>query len=163
MKQEFQHSKLESAVGECDSHLARLDRGYKLLESFFPLSVAILENLDDLRVEQLDQFLFRFAKLQDAMGSRLFPAANSLISGKTEASPFIDILMSLEKYRIVEDAKLWQEFRELRNNLAHEYPENFEESVVTLNLLYQKWTQFRGIYMGVREFVISRISDPQRQ
>lgn len=163
MKQEFQHSKLESAVGECDSHLARLDRGYKLLESFFPLSVSILENLDDLRVEQLDQFLFRFAKLQDAIGSRLFPAVNSLISGKTEASPFIDILMSLEKFRIVEDAKLWQEFRELRNNLAHEYPENFEESVVTLNLLYQKWTQFRGIYMGVREFVISRISDPPRQ
>jgi hypothetical protein len=157
---ELQHAKLESALKECESHLGRLDRGYKLLEAFFPLTPYLLANLDDLRVEQLDQFLFRFAELQDAMGARLFPAVDALLSGKTESRPFIDILMSLEKYGVVENAGLWQEFRELRNNLSHEYPDNFEESVVTLNLLSLRWPQFRGIYIRIRDFVISRAFVP---
>jgi hypothetical protein len=156
VKQEFQRAKLESAVAECDAHLSRLDRGYKLLGAFFPLTPSLLENLDEVRVEQLDQFLFRFAKLQDAMGSRLFPAVDALVSGNAESRPFIDVLMSLEKYRVVENAGPWQEFRELRNNLSHEYPDNFEESAVTLNLLFQKWPQFRGIYTRIRDFAISR-------
>jgi hypothetical protein len=99
---------------------------------------------------------FQHGKLQDAMGTRLFPAVDALMSGRTESRPFIDILMSLEKYRVIENVGLWQEFRELRNNLSHEYPDNFEESVVTLNLLFQQWPQFRGIYTRIRDFVISR-------
>jgi hypothetical protein len=158
VKQDFQSAKQESAVTECDSHLARLDRGYKLLEAFFPLTPSLLEHLDEVRVQQLDQFLFRFAKLQDAMGSRLFPAVDALVSGTNESRPFIDIIMSLEKHGIVDNAGLWQEFRELRNNLSHEYPDNFDESAVTLNLLFQKWPQFRGIYTHIRDFAISRAS-----
>jgi hypothetical protein len=159
VKQDFQQAKLESALKECDSHLARLDRGYILLGAFFPLSAAMLANLDEVRVEQLDQFLFRFAKLQDAIGSRLFPTVDWLISGKTEFRPFIDILTSLEKYQVVENAGSWQEFRELRNTLSHEYPENVEESAVTLNLLFEQWPIFRNIYSRIRDFVISRTSD----
>ena len=155
MKQDLQHIKLESAVKECNSHLARLDRSFGLLGEFFPLTPSLLANLDDLRVEQLDQFLFRFAKLQDAMGVRLFPSVDALISGKTEPRPFIDVLMGLEKHGVVESAALWQEFRELRNNLSHEYPDNFEEPVVTLNLLHQLWPQFRTIYIRIRDFAIS--------
>jgi hypothetical protein len=150
--------KLISATTECDSHLARLDRGFKLLGEFFPLTPFSFENLDDVRVEQLDQFLFRFAKLQDAMGSHLFPSVDGLMSGKTESRPFIDILMSLEKYGVIDNAGVWQEFRELRNNLSHEYPENIDESVVTLNLLFKQWPQFRGIYIRVRDFITTRFS-----
>ncbi len=148
--------KLESALKECDSHLARLDRGYGLLAAFFPLTPFTLTNLDEVSVEHLDQFMFRFAKLQDAMGSRLFPAVDWLLSGKTESQAFIDILMDLEKHRIIERAASWQEFRELRNNLSHEYPDNVEESVVTLNMLFDRWPGFRGIYSQVRDFVVSR-------
>jgi len=158
MKQDLLKVKLQSALKECDSHLARLDRGYGLLGAFFPLSPSALTNLEEIRVEQLDQFLFRFAKLQDAMGARLFPAVDWLISGKTESRPFIDILTSLEKYHVVGSAAAWQEFRELRNNLSHEYPDNVEESAVTLNMLFDRWPSFRGIYSQIRDFAASRSS-----
>lgn len=152
---DLEQLKLESAIKECDSHLARLDRGYALLADIFPVDAAVLAGLDEVRVEQLDQFLFRFAKLQDAMGSRLFLAVDWLISGKNEARPFFDILANLEKYHAIESADSWQAFRELRNNLSHEYPDNAAESAITLNLLFAQWPAFRGIYTRLRDFAAS--------
>jgi hypothetical protein len=149
--------KLDAAIKECDAHVSRLDRAYILLGDFFPLSPASLSSLDELRIEHVDQFVFRFSRLQDAMGARLFPSVYVLLAGDTGSHPFIDILMTLEKFNVIEDAQKWQFFRDLRNNLAHEYPDSVEESSGTLNLLREKWPEFRTMYLKVKTFAQSHM------
>ncbi len=50
---------------------------------------------------------------------------------------FFDILRELEREGIV-DIDSWNELRELRNRIAHEYPEEIDEMVESINLFIKK-------------------------
>jgi hypothetical protein len=65
-----------------------------------------------------DQILFRFIKLQDAMGERLIPATLGHLMEPFESWPMRDRLDRLEKLGYV-DVEAWLRWRELRNRLAH--------------------------------------------
>lgn len=77
------------------------------------------------RVRLIDQALFRFIKLQDAVGERLVPATLSALSEPYEDWPMRDRLNRLEKLGYL-DTDAWLAWREVRNRLAHEYPDHPE-------------------------------------
>lgn len=85
------------------------------------LSAELLEDKDYLTL--LDAFIFRFIKLQNSVSEKLFPLVFEILTGKdrTEAT-FIDILNTLEKYRIIPSAEYWKKLRKLRNEFVHIYP-----------------------------------------
>ena len=85
------------------------------------LSENLLEDKDFLTL--LDAFIFRFIKLQSSVGEKLFPLVFEILTGKdqTEAT-FIDILNTLEKYRIIPSAEYWKKLRKLRNEFVHIHP-----------------------------------------
>ena len=97
--------KIDAALQEGDAHLRRLVGGTQKLAPVFPLSAETMESLADETVLLLDQFIYRFTKLQDAMGTRLFPALVSMIAGSDAPRPFIDTLNQLEKAGIVSSAE----------------------------------------------------------
>ena len=85
------------------------------------LNKNLLEDKDFLTL--LDAFIFRFIKLQSSVGEKLFPLVFEILTGKdrTEVT-FIDILNTLEKYRIIPSAEYWKKLRKLRNEFVHIYP-----------------------------------------
>ena len=139
--------KCASALEECKKHVQRINTALKFLEPLFPLTQDRLNALSDEQTAVLDQFLYRFAKLQDCIGLRLIPAVYSLLENDTSAHPFIDILNRLEKLGVLTSAADWQYFRSLRNNFAHEYPERSEDIVNAINALYASWDRFMMLYM----------------
>jgi len=141
--------KCASALEECKKHIQRINTALKFLEPLFPLTEAVLNALSDEQTAVLDQFLYRFAKLQDCIGLRLIPAVYALLESDTSAHPFIDILNRLEKLGVLTSAADWQYFRSLRNNFAHEYPDRPEDIVHGLNALYASWDRFMMLYMKI--------------
>lgn len=141
--------KCTSALEECKKHIQRINTALKFLEPLFPLTEAVLNALSDEQTAVLDQFLYRFAKLQDCIGLRLIPAVYALLESDTSAHPFIDILNRLEKLGVLTSAADWQYFRSLRNNFAHEYPDRPEDIVHGLNALYASWDKFMMLYMKI--------------
>lgn len=141
--------KCASALEECKKHAQRINTALKFLEPLFPLTEAVLNALSDEQTAVLDQFLYRFAKLQDCIGLRLIPAVYALLESDTSAHPFIDILNRLEKLGVLTSAADWQYFRSLRNNFAHEYPERSEDIVDAINALYASWDRFMMLYMKI--------------
>lgn len=141
--------KCTSALEECKKHIQRINTALKFLEPLFPLTEAVLNALSDEQTAVLDQFLYRFAKLQDCIGLRLIPAVYALLESDTSAHPFIDILNRLEKLGVLTSAADWQYFRSLRNNFAHEYPDRPEDIVHGLNALYASWDRFMMLYMKI--------------
>lgn len=73
----------------------------------------------------MDQLLFRFIKLQDTVGERLIPATLSCLGELFEDWPMRDRLNRLEKLGYL-DVDTWLAWREVRNRLAHEYPDQPE-------------------------------------
>ena len=139
--------KCASALEECKKHVQRINTALKFLEPLFPLTEAVLNALSDEQTAVLDQFLYRFAKLQDCIGLRLIPAVYALLESDTSAHPFIDILNRLEKLGILTSVADWQYFCSLRNNFAHEYPDRPEDIVHGVNALYASWDKFMMLYM----------------
>lgn len=80
----------------------------------------------------LDQFAYRFTRLQDDMGGRLFPALLGTLGEEVSAMSVIDRLNRLEQLGWISLADEWLELRRIRNEFAHDYPENPELHLVRL-------------------------------
>lgn len=112
--------RLLAAHRECARHFHYLFRGMGDLASRAPLTAPVLEGFSDEEVKSTDQFIYRFANLQDAIGARFFPALLAVLEEPFEDKPMLDRLNRLEKLGFVPDASRWPALREIRNRLAHE-------------------------------------------
>ena len=57
---------------------------------------------------------------------------------------------------VIECAEAWQEGRFLRNNLAHDYPDQEQEMMQTLNMVYDRLPEFLDIYHRTRAYIENR-------
>jgi hypothetical protein len=149
---EMVQHRIETAIKECEAHLARLEGAAARLTDSFPLTETSLKDMPDEMVTVLDQFIYRFTKLQDAIGTRLFPAMAVAVIGDDEPRPFLDTLSRLEKVGALTSVETWQSLRVLRNNLAHEYPDSVAQCVDTLNLLNTDWRQLQKIFTTANDY-----------
>ena len=120
---------------ECDLHLQALQEAMVRCPHPFTEDHFATRNPD--LVAALDQFAYRFAKLQDVMSVQLFRRfALDVLHEPVESQPVIDILNLLEKYRYVPSVVRWQEIREIRNQITHEYYLDPGELIVTLEIAF---------------------------
>ena len=85
-------------------------------------------NTEDFEtVKTIDTFVFRFIKLQDYMGQKLFKRFLDAIGEFYENMSFIDMLDKLEQLDIITSADEWMKIRKLRNKITHDYPDELKE------------------------------------
>lgn len=144
--------KLADAWGQCQRHLHHLRHALTSVRPQLPLTTQDLKNLDDEAVQDWDQLILRLTKLQDAMGSRLFPATLEILQEPYDDRPMIDRLHRLEQLGYLADAQAWQRLRVLRNRFAHDYPEDdslkaalLNEAADAVEPLAQILTRFAGL------------------
>ena len=125
--------KLEPALRECRLHERRLAYALGQLAGKLPVTAEHWADMDDETVADVDQLLFRYNKLQDAMGQRLFPAILMLGGDWSEDQTFLDKLDLLEKLGAISSAEQWNELRAIRNKLTREYPDAPELNAANLN------------------------------
>lgn len=89
-----------------------------------PLTGEQLEQASPELIRLLDQFVLRFIKLQDTLGTHVLRQfAVQVLAEPVEDSAFIDVLNLLERrgYLMVDQ---WALQRSTRNILTHEYPDD---------------------------------------
>lgn len=124
-------NRLAQARWEADRHAAVLADALASWAALpAPPDLAAIESDKALRA-QTDQILFRFTKLQDTMGERLVAATLDALAEPFEAWPMRDRLDRLEKLGYL-NVGHWLAWRELRNRLAHEYPDAPEQRYAQL-------------------------------
>lgn len=96
------------------------------------------------QLARLDQFVFRYIKLQDLLGAKLFPALLSLLQEPLEEAPFVDKLARLEELQIVRMER-WSELREIRNDLTHDYPEQIKLRNIVLKKAFESVEELEHI------------------
>lgn len=123
----------QGIVDICHTHAERLRWAMQHLAEKKPFTPACLSQLSDMELAIFDQFIVRFSKLQDVMGAKLLPAVIELTHEEGELSAFIDKLNRLEKIGALESVELWLKLREMRNQFAHDYPDDPEIQSALLN------------------------------
>lgn len=116
--------RLLDAWQQCQRHEHHLSHALAALEPTLPLTAASLAALSDESVQDWDQFVLRFTKLQDTLGAKLFPALLEYLQEPYEDRPMLDKLHRLEKLGYLNEVNDWQLLRVIRNRFAHDYPED---------------------------------------
>ena len=127
--------KLKETLARCDIHHQRMKFAYDSINKYFPLTETNFGQISQLEMALFDQLIYRFSKLRDSMGTRLFKQLLEALEEDFSGLPFIDILNKMEKLNLLENAKDWVELRQTRNNVAHEYPFYKEVQIEELNIL----------------------------
>ncbi|MEY8688686.1 MAG: hypothetical protein AB9M53_02235 [Leptothrix sp. (in: b-proteobacteria)] len=139
--------RLGVALWEADRHASALQEAVSEWQAQPHADLASLEQ-DRLAVRLVDQLLYRYTKLQDTLGERLVPATLQRLAEPFEGWAMRDRLNRLEKLGYL-DVDAWLRWRDLRNRLAHEYPDQPElrfaallaaiDSAAELLDTYQRW------------------------
>ena len=148
--------KLNGAVQLCAVHSQRMSFAWEKIKIHFPLDK---EKYLRLRPEDLsffDQLIFRFSKMQDSMGGKLFSAILENLGEEIKGVPFIDQLNKLEELNIIGSADEWILLRETRNIVTHEYPFITDEVIQGLNLLSKHYLLIMEIWKRVEMYINKR-------
>ena len=131
------NTRLTSAITIAKKHAERLQYAITKIAHKFPISVEQLVILTNEEIETFELFTSRFAKLQDFIGTKLYPLFLELSGEEPQKMTFIDLLNKLEKLGIIDSAEEWKLMRNARNHISHEYPENPELMAVNMNIAYE--------------------------
>lgn len=149
------HAKLLKILNENFIHLRRIRNAFGELSKHysFPLSIDVFRGLMDniQSIAFADQVIYRFSKLQDGIGAKLFKAF-LLAQGENVDKPFLDILHQLEKLNIV-DVDEWFMLREIRNEIAHDYEENEENAMNILNTIIETLPELEKILVTIQSLM----------
>ena len=104
-------------------------------------------------IKTIDGFIYRFSKIQDMMGEKLFPVYLRAIEEYSPSMPLIDILNKLEKFQIIASENDWKYFRKLRNILTHEYPDNEDDLIQGIKEALVVYPKVKAIYQNIKIYL----------
>lgn len=129
--------RLQDAWRECERHVHHLFYAMAALKPLWPFTADKYGALTDEQVQDMDQFILRFTKLQDTMGERFLPAILQYLQEPYDTRPMLDKLNRLEKLGFIESVEKWQQIRSIRNRFAHDYPDDPEKNAAHINLAFE--------------------------
>ncbi len=144
--------RVQKYLNECQKHKIRIEKSYKKVKDIFPLSAPRYETLSDEEVEAIDQYLFRFAKLQDSIGNKLFRLIVSEYVDDIEKTTFLDILNKLEKIGILDSVTIWKNMRDIRNSISHQYDDDSKEMAEALNNIFAYKDELLKIFDKISDY-----------
>jgi len=141
---------LKEAVETCQLHFNRAKDNHDKITQF-SIDTSLYE--DKEKIKTFDAFIFRFIKLQDFMGDKLFKELLKRVGNYKDNMSLIDILDKLEKLEVIDNADRWMDFRIIRNKLTHEYPDNKEDVIEGIKLAVNSFKEIKLILNNVLNYI----------
>lgn len=149
---------LQQAYVVCLGHEAALRDAIEDLKQR-KLVAADLDALGKEDRRLLDQFAYRYTRLQDDMGARLIPAVLRALGEEIAAMPMLDRLSRMEQLGWLPDAEEWADLRRIRNEFAHDYPETTEQRFERLQLAIASAQTVTEIFNSMSHKIRARFSE----
>ncbi len=141
---------IKKILESIDLNFARADE-YSEQISQMDLSNDPFANIENIKT--IDGFIYRFSKIQDMMGEKLFPVYLKAVEEYSPSMPLIDILNKLEKFEIMDSEADWKYFRKLRNVLTHEYPDNEDDLIQGIKEALLVYPKVKMIYQNIKIYL----------
>lgn len=150
-------SEIQSYLLTCDRHNKHLTWALGKMTHFIPISGAQFNNLSEENLAILEMFASRFTKLQDALGNKVLPAILELTQEPGEYPSFIDKLHRLEKIGAIPSTVDWQNFRKIRNQFVHDYPDDGDLNAANVNAAHEQAIKLQQVFEHIKKFISQRI------
>ena len=143
---------INSITNILDKHFDNILPIYSEIKSCEKIDQNIFE--DWHKRSMIDSFIFNFIKIQDLMGDKLFKITLNIIGEYRDNMSFIDVVNKMEKLELIKDSHNWRNYRLLRNNLTHEYPDDYEDIINNLNQAILAYDNMVNIYQNIKNYLI---------
>jgi hypothetical protein len=131
MKQTPEQMALQQSLVLCQGHADALQEALQDIHARdMDLDGFIHLSKQDRRL--LDQFAYRYTRLQDDIGAKLMPAVLKSLGEDVAPMSALDRFFRLEQLGWLASADDWQSLRQIRNQFTHDYPDNSTER-------FQRW------------------------
>jgi len=141
---------IKNQLNKVKSHYKALKEYRDAIEEMeFNYSIDEYSNLNTYQKALLDAYLKRFASLQDYLGAKVFKSLLD-ISG-ISYSKMSEVLVLIEKEEII-NLDRWIEFRNIRNNLEHEYPDELIDALKDLKFCIDVFDELEDVVFRVFDF-----------
>ncbi len=117
---------LKQSLEQCRAHADALNDALDDMR-LHAFTSDTMETLSKPDRRLLDQFAYRYTRLQDDMGARLMPAVLHALGEEVTAMPALDRFARLEQLGYLSSADEWNTMRQIRNEFAHDYPDSAQE------------------------------------
>jgi uncharacterized protein YutE (UPF0331/DUF86 family) len=131
------NEKTASFVAVANTHIKRLQFALDKLKNIMPVSDQGVINMQEQEFLYFEVLTGRFSKLQDFVGKQLIDLYLEVHKEDTDGLTMIDKINKLEKLGLINNAEFWDELRQLRNHLIHEYPNHPDLTAQYLNKTYE--------------------------
>ena len=145
---------INDIIEKVDLHFRRAKSALEEIETYGQMSSEWFCDFE--KVKTIDSFVYRFMKLQDMMGDKLFRIFLDEIGEYNEGMSLLDVLDRLEKLGVIEDAMAWMTYRKLRNRLTHEYPDNEEEVIEGIVMARDVFGEIEAVFEKIKMYRIAR-------
>ena len=156
MTRRAQAEKLSFLLEQARRLAPRLESARAALITHGPLDERLVSAATETEATLLDVFLFRYMRMQDIIGGRVFPALLEAGAELPVESAYIDKLHVLERLNIIDTAEAWMELRVLRNQMTHDYPEPAVRLSILRNALETVPTMFSALD-AVGRYAVSKL------
>lgn len=141
---------LQKQLLKVQSHYdALLDYKMFIERMYFDFSVDKFQMLEVTEKAVLEAYLKRFASLQDFLGAKVFKTLLA-VSG-ISYSKMSEVLILMEKEEII-TLDRWIEFRTVRNNLEHDYPDELTDALYDLKYCVEHFDYMHDVVQKVFDF-----------
>ena len=135
MSSQTAYLSLQYAYWTCRSHAEVLGEALAELQQR-QLQLSDIDHPTQEQMRLLDQFAYRYTRLQDDMGARLMPAILRVLEEDITSMSMLDRLNRLEQLGYLPSAEEWADLRRIRNEFTHDYPERLAERFARLQLAW---------------------------
>ena len=134
----------------------RLTQAHEHIKKWMPIDVLSFDP-EIISSEQLmffDAFRARFSDLQDVVGNTMFYMVMLYDEEESSAKRLStrERLVFMEQKQLL-NAEKWQTIREIRNNFAHEYPDEHTEKAENLNAAWYKSVELIEICQKIEHYL----------
>ena len=123
MKQTPEQMALQHSLALCQGHADALQDALQDIHAR-AMDVDDYTTLSKQERRLLDQFAYRYARLQDDIGVKLMPAVLKALGEDVALMSAIDRFARLEQLGWLASADDWQTLRQICNQFNHDYPDN---------------------------------------
>jgi hypothetical protein len=141
---------LNKRLEKVNAHFKALKEYKEFIENLGDIyNVKDFEKLNLQERAVLEAYLKRFASLQDYLGAKVFPL---LLENKgIIANRMSEVVSVVEKEGII-DLDIWIKFRQVRNELEHDYPDDLEEALEDLKYCIDNFDEIEEIVKKVFDY-----------
>lgn len=142
---------LDEMIKIADIHGGKIVLATSELKDIFPLNQSKVLNFSEKEMLLVELLINRFAKLQDYIGRILINFTLKHTGDYQDSMSMIDKINKLERLEIIESASLWEQMREARNHISHEYPDDPALTAKYLNQIFDMSPKLLEILQNIKD------------